>query len=82
LFIGCRRSGREIVKQVNQIPSDLRFALFPESLRKRSDHVPDLRDAFIQGHGPTNSTRFLFGLTGKFTAPVALLDRLWLNRVP
>jgi hypothetical protein len=64
---------------VNQIPSDGRFALFPDHYGSAAIMSPDPRDAFVQGLGPAKSTSFLFGLTTKSAAYLASLDRSWLN---
>lgn len=64
---------------VNQIPSDGRWALFPDHYGSAAIMSPNPKNAFTDGPGPTKTTYFLFGLTTKSAADLALLDRSWLR---
>ncbi len=64
---------------VNQIPSDGRFALFPDHFASAAVMSPNVNATWINGPGPTKQTMFLFGLTNKPINDLALLDRSWLH---
>lgn len=64
---------------VNQIPSDGRWALFPDHYGSAAIMSPNPKNAFTDGPGPTKTTYFLFGLTTKSATELALLDRSWLK---
>jgi hypothetical protein len=64
---------------VNQIPSDGRYALFPDHFASAAVMSPDPNKAWVEGPGPTKSSYFLFGLTKQSAADLALLDRSWLE---
>jgi hypothetical protein len=64
---------------VNQIPSDGRYALFPDHFGSAAVMSPDPNKAWVEGQGPTKSTYFLFGLTRQSASDLALLDRSWLQ---
>jgi len=64
---------------VNQIPSDGRFALFPDDFASSAIMSPDPKATWIEGPGPTKTTFFLFGLTDGSIDDLARLDRSWLH---
>lgn len=64
---------------VNQIPSDGRFALFPDQFASAAIMSPNPNAEWINGPGPTKTTYFLFGLTEGGISDLALLDRSWLH---
>ncbi|HEY2469539.1 MAG TPA: LamG domain-containing protein [Terracidiphilus sp.] len=64
---------------VNQIPSDGRFALYPDHFASSAIMSPNPKATWIDGPGPTKTTYFLFGLTDGSIADMARLDRSWLN---
>jgi hypothetical protein len=64
---------------VNQIPSDGRWALFPDHYGSAAIMSPNPKNTFTDGPGPTKTTYFLFGLTTKSASALALLDRSWLK---
>lgn len=64
---------------VNQIPSDGRFALFPDHFGSSAIMSPNPNATWIDGPGPTKSTYFLFGLTDRTMADLARLDKSWLH---
>ncbi len=63
---------------INQIPSDGRFALFPDHFSSAAILSPETHLALSEEPWPTRSTYFLFGLTKDF-AQLAMLDRSWLE---
>ncbi len=64
---------------VNQVPTDGRYALFPDHFASAAIMSPDPDHAWIEGPGPTKSSYFLFGLTKQSARDLALLDRSWLQ---
>ncbi|HEX4022661.1 MAG TPA: LamG domain-containing protein [Acidobacteriaceae bacterium] len=64
---------------VNQIPSDGRFALFPDHFSSAAIMSPDTHLAWAEGPSPTRSIYFLFGLTKQSSDALAILDRSWLH---
>jgi len=64
---------------VNQIPSDGRFALFPDHFGSSAIMSPNPNATWIDGPGPTKTTYFLFGLTDRGVRYLARLDRSWLH---
>jgi hypothetical protein len=64
---------------VNQIPSDGRFALFPDHFSSAAILSPKTRLMPSSGPEPTRSTYFLFELTNEPIAAVAKMDRSWLQ---
>jgi hypothetical protein len=63
---------------VNQIPSDGRFAIFPDHYGSAAIMSPNPKHAWIEAPGQ-RSTYFLFGLTDQPASALALLDRSWLQ---
>lgn len=64
---------------VNQIPSDGRFALFPDRFSSAAILSPKTYLRPSPGPEPTRSTYFLFGLTDESISDLAMLDRSWLQ---
>jgi hypothetical protein len=64
---------------VNQIPSDGRFALFPDHYASAAIMSPNPNATWIDGPGPTKTTYFLFGLTDGAISGLVRLDRSWLH---
>jgi hypothetical protein len=64
---------------VNQIPSDGRFALFPDDFGSSAIMSPNPKATWTDGPGPTKTTYFLFGLTDGSINDLARLDRSWLH---
>lgn len=64
---------------VNQIPSDGRFALFPDHFSSAAVMSPETHLIRSKGPDPTRSTYFLFGLTNKSISSLGMLDRSWLQ---
>ncbi len=64
---------------VNQIPSDGRFALFPDHFGSAAVISPETHLTRSDGPLPTMSTYFLFGLTKNPISSLAMLDRSWLH---
>jgi hypothetical protein len=63
---------------VNQIPSDGRFALFPDHFGSAAILSPNPRLTWIAKPGQ-KSAYFLFGLTNEPVSELAALDRSWLR---
>lgn len=63
---------------VNQIPSDGRFAIFPDHYGSAAIMSPNPKNAWIVAPGQ-RSTYFLFGLTDQNAPELAALDRSWLQ---
>jgi hypothetical protein len=63
---------------VNQIPSDGRFAIFPDHYGSAAIMSPNPKHAWIEAPGQ-RSTYFLFGLTDQPASALAVLDRSWLQ---
>lgn len=64
---------------VNQIPSDGRFALYPDHFASSAILSPNPKATWIDGPGPTKTTYFLFGLTDRSLSDLVQLDKSWLN---
>lgn len=64
---------------VNQIPSDGRFALYPDHFASSAIMSPNPNATWVNGPGPTKSTYFLFGLTDNTITYLARLDQSWLH---
>jgi len=63
---------------VNQVPTDGRYALFPDHFASAAVMSPDPK-VWVQGPGPSKSACFLFGLTNQSATDLAVLDRSWLQ---
>lgn len=64
---------------VNQIPSDGRFALFPDHFSSAAVMSPETHLVELPGPLPTKGTYFLFGLTNQPISALAALDRSWVH---
>ena len=64
---------------VNQIPSDGRYALFPDHFSSAAILSPKTYLTPSNGPDPTRSTYFLFGLTKEPIRALAMMDRSWLQ---
>lgn len=64
---------------VNQIPSDGRYALFPDHFGSAAILSPKTYLKPLEGPNVTRSTYFLFGLTKEPIAALAMMDRSWLQ---
>lgn len=64
---------------VNQIPSDGRFALFPNHFGSAAIMSPNVNSAWIANTADSKSAIFLFGLTNETVSELARLDESWLH---
>ncbi len=67
---------------VNQIPSDGRFALFPDQFASAAIMSPDPFRTAVKGPGPTQRMLFLFGLTKLPMSDLIVMARSWLSPPP
>ena len=61
---------------VNLIPSDGRFALYPDHFGSAAILSPNLKETWTEGPA-SKSASFLFGLSTRSAAQLAMLDRSW-----